>query len=99
VLRGLLEEAYKWACDQRLIKFFICATPIFKSVLEGLRYHTQNIPWVKALIEADENDTGDTTLLCKFSKNYLRDRIWYFHGENKNEPLYSNKCLEQFKAF
>jgi len=30
VLVGLLEEAYKWACDQRLIKFFICATPSLK---------------------------------------------------------------------
>ena len=99
VLRGLLEEAYKWACEQRLIKFFICATSSFKLVLNGLNYHKQNIPGVKALIEGNQNNAGVTTLLCKFSKNYLRDRIWYFHGENEKEPLYSNKCLDQFRAF
>ena len=54
---------------------------------------------VKKLIEGDQNNEGGTTLLHKVSKNYLRDRIWYFHGENKNEPLYSAKCMNQLKAF
>jgi len=35
---AMIEEAYQWACDQRLIKFYYVASNKNPKVLEGLNF-------------------------------------------------------------
>lgn len=63
ILLGLLEEAYEWACDQRLLRFFVLSNHQEKPFLEKRNYKASNLAWVKDVIKHENASGTDTTLM------------------------------------
>jgi len=98
-LPAIIEQAYQWACDQRLIKFYFTCKDVAPVQLQDLNFEQCNDEIMVTYLTSVNAWGEGYRLFFKMSKYYLRDKIYRLNPVNKAELEYSRLLHPYVQAY